>query len=88
MQSNNLDKPKIAGINSDSQCNYKTLKENIKNNDIDNIIPINMIMSDKRQTLKLQFKYDIFETEAAPLNDILNQYNMDFKKIEFYENGY
>lgn len=47
-----------------------------------------MIMSDKRQTLKLQFKNDIFETEAAPLNDILNQYNMDFKKIEFYENGY
>ncbi len=62
---------------------YETLKENIKINNISNIIPINMAVSDKRQTLELRFKNDVFQTEAAPLKCILNQYGMGFKKLDF-----
>ena len=62
---------------------YKALKENIRINNINNIIPINIAVSDKKQTLKLEFKNDVFETEAAPLKYILNQYGMDFKKLDF-----
>ena len=42
-----------------------------------------MAVSDKKQTLKLQFKNDVFETEAAPLKYILNQYEINFKKLNF-----
>jgi FkbM family methyltransferase len=62
---------------------YSTLLENIKRNNINNIIPINMAVSDKKSRLNIQFKNDLFEAKAAPLKEILNEYEIDFKKLKF-----
>jgi FkbM family methyltransferase len=62
---------------------YNSLLENIKMNNINNIIPINMAVSDKIGVLKIQFKNDVFDTKAAPLKEILNEYKMDFTKLKF-----
>jgi len=62
---------------------YNSLLENIKMNNMNNIIPINMAVSDKIEVLKLKFKNDFFETKAAPLKEILNEYKMDFTKLKF-----
>ena len=66
-----------------SPDDFNTLLMNLKNNFCNNVIPLNMAISDKREKIKLQFKGKTFESNADSLANILRNLDTGYRKIRF-----
>ena len=66
-----------------SPDDFNTLLINLKNNFCNNVIPLNMAISDKREKIKLQFKGKTFESNADSLANILRNLDTGYRKIRF-----
>ena len=66
-----------------SPDDFKTLTENLKANGCDNVIPLNIAVSDHAVDLTLEFKGKIFNTKADSLLNILNGVNVNLETVKF-----
>lgn len=62
---------------------YATLLLNLKENSIDNTVPLNLAVSDKSETLKVQFKGKAFDSRAYPMDKILHDLHINSDAVRF-----
>jgi len=62
---------------------YKTLIYNINQNHCDNIIPLNVAVSDNEGKLQLEFQGQKFTADSKPLKKIINELNISIDRIKF-----
>jgi FkbM family methyltransferase len=62
---------------------YNTLLINLRENNCENVTPLNMAVSDRSETLPLEFKSRKFECKANSLFNILNDINIDSHRLKF-----
>ena len=73
---------KVISIES-SPNDFNTLQMNLKDNSCDNIMPLNLAISDKPEKIKLEFKGKTFESSADSLANKLRTLNIDPERIRF-----
>ncbi len=66
-----------------SPDDFTTLIKNLKENGCNNVIPLNMAVSDHAVDLTLEFKGKRFNTKADSLFNILNDVNVDRETVKF-----
>jgi FkbM family methyltransferase len=66
-----------------SPDDFNTLLLNLKTNFCNNVIPLNLAISNKHEKIKLEFKGKTFESNADSLANVLRTLNIDTKKIRF-----
>jgi len=66
-----------------SPDDFNTLLMNLKTNFCNNVIPLNLAISDKHEKIKLEFKGKTFESNADSLANILRKLDIGTEKIRF-----
>jgi len=66
-----------------SPKDYQTLVYNLSQNHCDNVIAINVGVSDREEELQLEFKDQRFTADSKPLKEIINDLKISIDKIKF-----
>lgn len=66
-----------------SPDDFNTLTKNLKENRCNNVIPLNIAVSDHSEDLTLQFKGKRFKTKSDSLFNILNEVDIKLETIKF-----
>lgn len=75
-------KGKVIAIEP-SPDDYATLLMNVKENRCDNVIPLNIAVTDKPMTLELEFKGKRFYSKSDTLDNVLQNLNIERSSVKF-----
>ena len=75
-------KGKVIAIEPSPE-DYATLLLNIKENGCNNVIPLNMAVSDKPETFELEFKGKQFYSKSNTLDSVLHSLNIELSSLKF-----